>query len=386
MSTLDAVLGALSPLGHTIEQFADREIRPIAEELDETGRYPENLYRKIAAMGLLGSTLSTDVGGGGGSFREFSEIMELLSYGYASVADHVGLVELVGQLLARHGTDEQRDRYLTPLLDGSRRCSYAITEPEAGSDAGSARTRAVPTATGWRVNGEKIFIHNAPMADFALTLVVTDPDAGKRGMSVLIVPLDLPGVTITNKADKMGQRASPVAGIHFADVDLPADAVLGEPGRGFHYMMGALDVGRLGIASLSLGISRAAILAATSHATSRAQFGSRIGDNQGVSFRLADMATEYGAARALVHRAAAELDEGRRATVTCSMAKLFASEACVRHASSAVQVHGGSGFIRGYEVERLYRDARITMIYEGTSEIQRLVIGRAMLAGPDHRR
>ena len=372
------MIGPLGELGRTVEDFSNRRIRPIVEELDASSRHPEELIPDIARMGLYGITIPEAHGGGGGSYREFSEAMEMLSYGYASVADHVGLVEIVSHLLSRRGTAAQRESHLAPLLAGQLRCAYAITEPGAGSDVAGITTRARRDGGDWVVNGEKIYIHNAPVADFAVTLVVTDPEAGHRGMSVLLVPLDADGVSITNKSEKLGQRGSPLAGIHFSDVRVPADAVLGEVGRGFHQMMGALDVGRVGIASLSLGISRAALIAAVDQATTRNQFGRRIADNQGVAFPLADMATEYRAARELVHAAAAELDGGGRSTVLCSMAKLYASEACVRHASMAVQIHGGAGFIRGYEVERLYRDARITTIYEGTSEIQRMVVSRAL--------
>jgi alkylation response protein AidB-like acyl-CoA dehydrogenase len=382
MTELDWLTGPLSDVGQTVERYVDRKIRPVVEELDATGRFPAEIYDELASMGLLGLTAPVELGGGGGGYQDFAEVMELLSYGYASVADQVGLVEILAHLLARHGTQKQQSDYLGPLVSAKLRGAYAITEPGAGSDAGSVSTRAVRCADGWRVSGEKIYIHNAPVADFAVALVVTDPDRGKRGLSTLIIPLDLPGVSIVNKAEKLGQRASPLSGIHLDDVLVPADALLGEEGRGFHNVMAALDVGRLGIAALSLGISRAALLSSVVQARQRVQFGRRIGDNQGVLFPLADLATEYRAGKALLQQAAALLDAGKPATVACSMAKLYTSEACVRHASAALQVYGGSGFIRGFEVERLYRDCRITQIYEGTSEIQRTVIGRQLL-GPD---
>jgi alkylation response protein AidB-like acyl-CoA dehydrogenase len=379
MSRLESVIGRLSELGSMVERFADERIRPQVEELDATSGFPADLYREIAGMGLLGVTIDERLGGGGGTYSDFSEVMELLSYGYASVSDHVGLVEIVAYLLATHGRSDQQDALLRPLLAGELQPAYAITEPEAGSDAAAVRTRATRVPGGWRIDGEKIYIHNAPVADFALALMVTDPDAGHRGMSVMVVPMDAPGVSITNKSEKMGQRASPLSGIHFDGVEVPEDNLLGTEGRGFHYMMEALDIGRLGIASLSLGISRAALFAAVTQARTRTTFGRPIADNQGVLFPIADVATEYRAARALVRSVAADMDAGSRSTVASSMAKLFASEACVRHASTAVQVFGGNGFVRGFEPERLHRDARITMIYEGTSEIQRMVIGRSLM-------
>ncbi len=379
MSLEEAVFGPPSDVSEAVKRFADERIRPVTAELDATGGFPSEIYHELAQMGIFGMTVPTEAGGGGGSFRDFADAVEMLSYGYASVADQAGLVEIVGHLLARHGTDAQHTQRLEPLLRAEQHCAYAITEPEAGSDVGSIRTRATRTADGWTLRGEKIYIHNAPVADFALVLAVTDPSAGKRGMSVFVVPMDASGVSITNKSEKMGQRASPLAGIHFDDVVLAEDALLGEEGRGFHYVMWALDIGRVGIASLSLGISRAALIAACEQARTREQFGRPIGANQGVAFPIADMATEYRAAQMLVHDAADRLDRGERSTIASSMAKLYASEACVRHASAAVQVFGGSGYIRGYEVERLLRDARITLIYEGTSEIQRMVISRDLL-------
>lgn len=381
MSAIETVIGPLSELGQMVERFSDERIRPVVEELDATSAFPSAIYSELAAMGLLGITIDPDLGGGGGSYADFSEAMELLSYGYASVADHVGLVEIVAYLLASHGSPQQQDAHLRPMLAGIAQPAYAITEPEAGSDAAAVRTRATRTEDGWRLEGEKIYIHNAPVADFALALVVTDPSAGHRGMSVMVVPMDDPRVTITNKSDKMGQRASPLSGIHFDGVVVPAQNLLGTEGRGFHYMMEALDIGRLGIASLSLGISRAALAAAVTQASTRTTFGRPIADHQGVLFPIADVATEYRAGRSLVRSVAQDMDAGLRSTVASSMAKLFASEACVRHASIAVQVFGGNGFVRGFEPERLYRDARITTIYEGTSEIQRMVIGRALLKG-----
>lgn len=379
MALNDVILPRPSLLGETVKQFAETRIRPQAERWDALSEYPAEIYDDLAQMGLLGITIPEEYGGGGGSFADFAETMELLSWGYASVADHVGLVELVGHIIARYGSPDQVDSFLRPMLAGTLQCAYALTEPGSGSDLASIRTRATRKDDRWIIDGEKIFIHNAPVADFALVLAVTDPDLRTRGMSAFLVPLDLPGVSVTGKFEKLGQRGSPLAGIHLDSVVVSDTALLGEEGRGFHYVMWGLDIGRLGIASLALGISRAALVASTEHAKSREQFGKPIGTNQGIAFPLADMATEYRAARALISEAAARLDAGERASVACSMAKLYASEACVRHASSAVQIHGGSGYIRGVEVERLYRDCRITMIYEGTSEIQRMVIARQLL-------
>jgi len=367
-------------IAETVRRFADQRIRPIAGELDETEAFPAEIYREMAGLGLFGVTVPEKLGGAGGDVRAYAVVMEELSRGYASVADQCGLVELVGTLLAEHGTAAQQARYLRPLLKAERRCAYALTEPEAGSDLGNLRTTATRTAKGWTLTGSKIWIHNAPVCDFAVVLARTDPSAGRRGMGIFLVESDRPGFAAGRKEHKMGQRASPVGALTFDDVRLPADALLGPEGRGFQLMMGVLDKGRVGIAALAVGILQAALDAAIEYAKVRRQFGQPIADFQAVQWMLADMAKDAQAARLLAHAAAAKLDAGEKATQEASMAKCFASDAAVQHAANAVQIHGGSGYIRGFEVERLYRDAKITQIYEGTNQIQRLIIARQLLA------
>jgi alkylation response protein AidB-like acyl-CoA dehydrogenase len=309
----------------------------------------------------------------------YAVVMEELGRGYASVADQCGLVELVATLLVRHGSEAQRERYLRPLLRAERRCAYAITEAEAGSDVSAIRTRAVRTATGWRLDGGKLWIHNAPLCDFAVVLARTDPSAGRRGMSVFLVDRDRPGFSSGPREHKMGQRASPVGALHFDGVALDADALLGPEGHGFPIMMSVLDKGRVGIAALAVGIARAGLEAALGHARQRRQFGRPIADNQGLQWMLADMAQAIQAARLLTWDAAARLDRGEPATMACSMAKCMAGDVAVRETASAVQVFGASGYIKGFEVERLYRDAKICQIYEGTQQIQRTIIARELL-------
>ncbi|MFC9551812.1 acyl-CoA dehydrogenase family protein [Rhodococcus sp. NPDC056960] len=366
-----------------VAEFVDERIRPVATELDETERFPDEIYREMGKIGLFGITVPEKLGGFGGTALDYLFVMESLSYGYASVADQCGLVEILGSLLGNYGTPEQQEQYLRPMLAAEKRCAYALTEPGSGSDLGSITTRAVRSGDGWVLSGEKIYIHNAPVADFAVVLAVTDPELGKRGgISIFLVDVDQPGVSRAYHEHKMGQRASQVGGLVFDSVPLSADALLGEEGQAFGYMMKVLAKGRLGISGLSLGISRAALDAATQQSLDRSQFGKPISANQGISFALATVATELRAGTALSVEAARALDTGAAdAETLCSMAKLYASEGCVRHADTAVQVFGGNGFIRGYEVERLYRDARITKIYEGTSEMQRLIISRAVLKG-----
>ena len=361
-------------------RFAEVEIAPVAAALDEEERYPADLYRQLASLGLFGITVPEALGGTGGDALAYALVMEEMSRGYASVADQVGLVELLGTLLTQHGTAAQQDSYLRPLLRAERRCAYALTEAEAGSDLAGLKTTARRDRDGWVLDGAKLWIHNAPVADFAAVLARTDPTAGHRGMSILLVDLDRPGVTRDRKEHKMGQRASPVGGLRFEDVELPADALLGTEGRGFHMMMSVLDKGRIGIAALAVGILAAALEDSIAYAKQRRQFGQPIADFQAVQWMIADMAKDGHAARLMVHHAARTLDAGGRATLEASMAKCFASDVAVARTADAVQIHGGSGYIRGVRVERLFRDAKITQIYEGTNQVQRMIMARTLLA------
>ena len=363
----------------TVRRFANERIRPCASELDEQEKFPAELYDEMAALGLFGITIPEALGGAGMDVVSYAAVMEELARGYASVADQCGLVELVGTLLSGHGTDAQKEKYLRPLLKAKRRCAYALTEPEAGSDLAGLKTMAARSGEGWLLNGEKIWIHNAPVCDFAVVLARTDKNAGHRGMSIFVVERDLPGVSAGKKEHKMGQRASQVGALAFQNVSLKKESLLGSEGRGFHMMMSALDKGRVGIGALAVGILQAALEASLEHARLRKQFGKAIAEFQGVQWMIADMAKDTHAARLMVHAAAARIDSGERATLEAAMAKCFASDAAVAHTANAVQVHGGSGYIRGFEVERLFRDAKITQIYEGTNQIQRMIIARQLL-------
>ncbi|MFC7736465.1 acyl-CoA dehydrogenase family protein [Roseomonas sp. GCM10028921] len=361
-------------------RFADSRITPLASALDEQERFPSELYAELASLGLFGITVPEVLGGVGADTLSYALVMEEMSRGYASVADQVGLVELLGTLLTRHGTPAQQDLYLRPLLRAERRCAYALTEAEAGSDLGKLKSTARRDGDGWVLDGAKLWIHNAPVADFAAVLARTDPGAGHRGMSIFLVDLDRPGVTRDRKEHKMGQRASPVGGLRFDGVRLAGDAMLGPEGRGFHTMMSVLDKGRIGIAALAVGILAAALEDSIAYAKERRQFGQAIANFQAVQWMIADMAKDAQAARLMVHHAARVLDSGGRATLEASMAKCFASDAAVARTADAVQIHGGSGYIRGVRVERLFRDAKITQIYEGTNQVQRMVMARALLA------
>jgi len=363
----------------TARRFADEVIRPAAEALDRDESFPHDIYRQMGALGLFGITVPDDHGGVGLDALAYSIVMEELSRGYASVADQCGLVELIGTLLSRYGSEAQRGRLLPGILTAETLVAYCISEAEAGSDVAGIRTIATRDGDGFRMNGGKLWIHNAPVADFGFVLARTDPAAGHRGMSIFIVDLNAAGVTRGPKEHKMGQRASQVGALTFDDVRLPADALLGEEGRGFHMMMSVLEKGRIGIASLAVGIAEAGLEAALSYAKERRQFGRPIIENQGLQWMLADMATQIAAARELVRRAATLTDAGEPANAACSMAKCFAGDMAVAQTANAVQVFGGSGYIRGFEVERLYRDAKITQIYEGTQQIQRTIIARELM-------
>jgi len=367
-------------LRDTARRFAEAEVTPIAAALDESEEYPAALYRRLAGAGLFGITVPQALGGAGADALAYALAMEELARGYASVADQVGLVELLGTLLTQHGTPAQQEQYLRPLLRAETRCAYALTEADAGSDLAGLRSTARRDGAGWVLNGAKLWIHNAPVADFAAVLARTDPAAGHRGMSIFLVDLNAAGVTRGRREHKMGQCASPVGGLTFEAVRLPEAARLGPEGRGFHMMMSVLDKGRIGIAALALGILQAGLEDSISYAKQRVQFGKPIADFQAVQWMIADMAKDAHATRLMVREAARLLDSGGSATLAASMAKCFASDAAVARTADAVQIHGGSGYIRGVRVERLYRDAKITQIYEGTNQVQRMIMARALLA------
>ena len=359
--------------------FVEENVRPIAQRLDEDESFPRDLYRQMGELGLFGIAVPESEGGPGFDTVAYAIVMEELSRGYASVADQCGLVELISTLLVRHGSAEQKLKWLLAAMQSKTLVAYCITEAEAGTDVSGIRTNAERTGDGWILNGSKIWIHNAPVADIGFVLAVTDKTAGHRGMSIFIVDLNAEGVERGPKEHKMGQRASQVGALHFNNVKLRPDALLGTEGRGFHMMMSVLDKGRVGIAALAVGIGQAGLEAALEYAQQRKQFGQAISDFQGVQWLLADIAKDVEAARLLTHSAASKIDAGTEATRACSMAKCFAGDMAVARTADAVQVFGGSGYIRGFEVERLYRDAKITQIYEGTNQIQRMIIARELI-------
>ena len=362
-----------------VRRFADEVIRPEADRLDREESFPREIYQKMAENGLFGITVPEELGGPGLDCLAYSIVMEELSRGYSSVADQCGLVELLTTLLSKYGTKDQQEKWMAPLISAEKFGAYCITEAGAGSDVSGVKTTAVRQGEQWILNGSKLWIHNAPIADVAFVLARTDPEAGKRGMSIFIVDCHVLGVSKGPKEHKLGQRASQIGELSFKDVIVPADGLIGPEGRGFHIMMSLLEKGRVGIASLAVGIMQAALELSVEQAKLRQQFGQAIAEFQGIQFILADMAKDLEASRLLARSAAMKLDAGMDASAASSMAKCFAGDSAVTHTSNAIQIFGGSGYIRGYEVERLYRDAKITQIYEGTNQIQRMIIARRLL-------
>ena len=359
--------------------FAREQIRPQAERIDREEEFPEDLFKQMAELGLFGITIPESYGGGGVDCYGYAIVMEELSRGYSAVADQCGLVELVSTLIFLYGTDGQKERYLRSITGFDAKVAYCLTEAEAGSDLSAIKTTARPDGSGWRLTGSKLWINNGPLADVGIVLARTDPAKGHRGMSVFVVDLHAEGVSRGPKEQKMGQRGSHVGPLFFNEVELGQEALLGELHRGFYYIMSVLEIGRVGIGALAVGIAQAGLEAALEHAQTRKQFGSPVANFQGIQWLLAQMAMEIAAARGLVHRAALLLDNDKPATEASSMAKCYASDMAVRQTAEAVQIFGGSGYIKGYEVERLYRDAKITQIYEGTNQIQRTIIARQLL-------
>jgi alkylation response protein AidB-like acyl-CoA dehydrogenase len=359
-------------------EFARAEIEPHAGDWDREHRFPVELYERLAGLGLMGVCIPEELGGAGADFLSYILVLEELSRADAgvgvTVAVHTSAVTL--PLLA-FGSDEQRERFVPPLASGETIGSFALTEPEAGSDAGSLRTSATREGDGWRIRGSKQWITNGSYAGTFLTFARTDPSTeGGRGVSAFV--LDREHVEVTREEEKLGLNSSSTVDLAI-DALVPADRLLHEERKGFAVAMATLDGGRIGIAAQAVGIAQAAYDTARAYALERRQFGKRIADFQAIQWKLADMATELDAARLLVHRAAWLKQEGRPHTAEGAKAKLFASEMARRQTAEAIQVLGGYGYTKEFPVERYYRDAKITEIYEGTSEVQRLVIARELL-------
>jgi butyryl-CoA dehydrogenase len=364
----------------TAREVATREIAPAAAQIDKTHTFPRKIFSRLGELGLLGIMVPEAHGGAGMDALSYAIALEEIARACASTAVAMSVQSsLVLAPILKEGSDAQRARWLPDLCAGRKIGCFALSEPEAGSDAKAQRTRAVRDGTGWRLSGTKNFITNAPVADVMLVFATTDAAQGSRGITAFLVPTNAPGLTIGPPDDKLGIRGAPSAQVFLADCTVGDDARLGPEGEGFKIAMRALDGGRIGIAAQALGIARAAFEDAVGYARERKTFGQPIAEHQAIQFKLADMKTEIEAARLLLWRAAVKKDRGQRYGTEAAMAKLFASEVANRAAKDGVQVFGGYGYLTDFPAERHFRDAKITEIYEGTSEIQRLVIASALL-------
>src|SRR5687768_16745720 len=360
--------------------FAEKEIRPVAWEYDKDGTWPDGVLRKAWELGLMNTHVPEEYGGPGASYLDGCIIEEELSWGCSGITTSLGANGLASAPLALAGSDELKKQYLGMLTEDFKLASFCLTEPDAGSDVSGMKTMAVKKGDKYVLDGSKCFITNGGYADWFTVYAKTDKEAGHRGISAFVVPKD-DTVTVDKKEDKMGQRASNTATITFNDTEIPAGNLLGEENKGFKLAMQTLDRTRPGVAAMAVGIAQAAFEFAAEYSKERVQFGVPIAMHQAVAFMIADMATKVEASRLLVWKSAAQLDQGQRNTLVASHAKRFAADSAMEVTVDAVQVYGGYGFIKEYPVEKLMRDAKIMQLYEGTSQIQRLVIAKELLMG-----
>jgi acyl-CoA dehydrogenase len=358
--------------------FAEKEIRPVAWEYDKDGTWPQEILQKAWEVGLMNTHIPEEYGGPGIGYFEGCLIEEELSWGCSGIQTSLGCNGLATAPITLGGSEETKKKYLGALTEEPKLASFCLTEPDAGSDVSGMRTSAVKKGDKYVINGSKCFITNGGHADYYTVYAKTDKEAGHRGISAFVVEREW-GVVVDKKEDKLGQRASNTATITFNDVEVPAENLLGEENKGFKLAMMTLDRTRPGVAAMATGIARAAFEFATEYSKERVQFGVPIAMHQGIQFIIADMATEIEASRLLTWKSAVMLDNGERNTLVSSHAKRFAADTAMKVATEAVQVYGGYGFIKEYPVEKLFRDAKIMQLYEGTSQIQRLVIARETL-------
>jgi acyl-CoA dehydrogenase len=366
---------ALRELAH---DFAEKEIRPVAWEYDKDGTWPADVFAKAHEVGLMNTHIPEEYGGPGLSYLDGCLIEEELSWGCSGITTSLGANGLASAPVILAGSEEIKKKYLGMLAEELKYASFCLTEPGAGSDVSSMRTRAVRKGDKYVLTGQKCFITNGTYADWYTVYAKTDPDAGHRGISAFVVPRD-ETVVIDKKEDKMGQRASNTATVTFNETEIPADHILGEENKGFKVAMMTLDRTRPGVAAMATGIARAAMEFAVEYSKERVQFGVPIAMHQAIQFMIADMATKVHMSRLATWNSAVLLDNGMRNTLESSHAKRFAADSAMEVATDAVQVYGGYGFIKEYPVEKLMRDAKIMQLYEGTSQIQRLVIARETL-------
>jgi alkylation response protein AidB-like acyl-CoA dehydrogenase len=358
-------------------RFAVEKLAPNSAEWDKTHHFPAEEIAEMGALGLMGMLVPEEWDGAMSDHVSYALALEEIAAGNGAVSTIMSVHNSVGCVpILRYGNEAQKEEYLRPMARGEALGAFCLTEPHAGSDASALKTRARRTNTGWVLNGVKQFITSGQNADTAIVFAVTDPDAGKKGISAFIVPTDTPGYRVASIEEKLGQNLSDTAQIAFDDMELPAENLLGAEGEGYRIALSNLEGGRIGIASQSVGMARAAFEAARDYAMERESMGQKLIGHQAVAFRLADMATQIEAARHMVLHAASLRDAGLPALQAASMAKLFASEMAEKVCSAAIQTFGGYGYTRDFPVERIYRDVRVCQIYEGTSDVQRMVIAR----------
>ena len=363
----------------SMRAFAQERLAPFAAEWDRNHTFPREALNELAELGALGMVVPEEWGGAGMDYMSLVLTLEEIAAGDGATSTIVSVQNsLPCGILNRFGSDAQKEAWLKPLARGERLGCFCLTEPHVGSDASAIRTSAVRDGNEWVLNGVKQFITTGKHADVAIVFAVTDKAAGKKGITCFLVPANASGYQVGRIEEKMGQKASDTTQILFEDCRIPADSVIGKEGEGYKIALSNLEAGRIGIAAQCLGMARAALEAAVKYAQERESFGKPIFEHQAVNFRLADMATQLEAARQLVWHAASLKDAGRPCLKEASMAKLFASEMAERVCSDAIQVHGGYGYVTDFPVERIYRDVRVCQIYEGASDIQKLVIGRAL--------
>ena len=367
-------------LQRAVRDFAETEVKPLAKELDETGHFPRETFRKSAELGLTGVVFPEQYGGAGMDHLSYTIVIEEISRVCASTGVILSVQNsLFCEPIYRFGTEEQKQKFLMPFARGEKIGCYALTEPQAGSNAAALRTKAVRRGDKYIVNGTKAWITNGGAADAAIVYTNTQPEKGERGITALVIEKGTPGFAVGKEEKKLGINATACCELSFTDCEIPVANRIGVEGEGYKVALSTLDGGRIGIAAQATGIAQGAFEAALAYSQQREAFGHPIADFQAIQFMLADMATEIDAARLLVRKAAWKQETGARFSMEASVAKLFASEMSTRVAHKAMQIHGGNGYSREYPVERAYRDARITEIYEGTSEIQRLVIAAWVL-------
>ena len=368
-------------LRKSVREFAETEIKPHVREWDEAQHLPTELLPKLADLGLMGIQFPPAYGGSGMSAVDYCICIEELARVDPSVSLSVAAHNGLGAAhIGMFGSDQQKDAYLTPLARGERLAAWGLTEPGSGSDAAAMRTTATRDGDCWVLNGSKAFITHGQSGDTMVVMAVTDKARGNKGISAFIVERGTPGFIAGKKEDKLGMRASETSEVIFQNCRVPASQLIGEEGQGFIQTLQVLDAGRIGIAALSVGLAQGAYEAARGYAFQRKQFGRHIGTFQSIRWKLVDNAVRVEAARLLTYRAAWLKDQGRRMTLESSMAKLYASEIAVRASEDSVQIHGGYGFVKDYPAEKFFRDVKLTTIGEGTSEVQRLVIARQLLA------